>query len=75
MKCAHCGRTCVPVVELCGLENISKLANGSFQRCHWHAVRDTYMSMWYDGGRIKDIRPVQNRLREILAIAAESSSG
>lgn len=49
-------------------ENISKLANGSFQRCHWHAVRDTYMSMWYDGGRIKDIRPVQNRLRKILAI-------
>ena len=49
-------------------ENISKLANGSFQRCHWHAVRDTYMSMWYDGGRIKDIRPVQNRLKKILAI-------
>ena len=49
-------------------ENVSKLANGSFQRCHWHAVRDTYMSMWYDGGRIKDIRPVQNRLRKILAI-------
>ena len=49
-------------------ESISKLANGSFQRCHWHAVRDTYMSMWYDGGRIKDIRPVQNRLRKILAI-------
>lgn len=49
-------------------ENVSKLANGSFQRCHWHAVRDTYMSMWYDGGRIKDIRPVQNRLKKILAI-------
>lgn len=49
-------------------ENISKLANGSFQRCHWHAVRDTYMSMWYDGGRIKDIRPAQNRLKKILAI-------
>ena len=26
------------------------------------------MSMWYDGGRIKDIRPVQNRLKKILAI-------
>lgn len=50
-------------------ESISRMANGNFQRCHWHAVRDTYMSMWYDGGRIKEIRPVQNQLKKILAIA------
>lgn len=49
-------------------ENLAKLANGSYQRCQWHVVHDTYHTMWQDGGRIKEIKPVQNKLKQILAI-------
>lgn len=38
------------------------------QRCHWHAVRDLYHAMWKDGGRVGEIRPVQDALRAVLAV-------
>lgn len=49
-------------------ENLAKFANGSFQRCQWHCVHDTYHAMWEDGGRAKEIKPVQNKLKHLLAI-------
>lgn len=38
------------------------------QRCHWHAVEGLYFSMYPDGGRAKDSRPLQKGLAGVLAI-------
>ena len=38
------------------------------QRCQWHVVRDLYHAMWKDGGRIGEIRPVQEALKAVVAV-------
>ena len=38
------------------------------QRCHWHVVRDLYHIMHQDGGKVKDARPLQKLLGNLIAI-------
>lgn len=38
------------------------------QRCHWHTVRDLYHAMHKDGAAAPQIKPVQKRLRTLLAL-------
>lgn len=38
------------------------------QRCHWHIGRDLYHSMWQDGGKINDVKPLRSALCGVLAI-------
>ncbi len=54
-------------------ESLSKLASDE-QRCQWHVVHDTYHAMWQDGGRMPDVRPVQDRLKRIMAIELPKES-
>ena len=48
-------------------ESLSKLASDE-QRCQWHVRRDLYHMLRMNGGKIKDVRPMQERLRGIMAI-------
>lgn len=59
--------------ELGLAEGLASIAAGQ-QRCQWHIVRDTYHSMWQDGGRTPAIGPVQDRLRRIMAIELPKES-
>jgi hypothetical protein len=54
-------------------ESLSKLASDE-QRCQWHVHRDLYHAMRMDGGKIKDVRPMQERLRGIMAIELPKES-
>ena len=54
-------------------ESLSKLASDE-QRCQWHVHRDLYHMMRANGGRIKDVRPMQERLRGIMAIELPKES-
>ena len=54
-------------------ESLSKLASDE-QRCQWHVRRDLYHMMRMNGGRIKDVRPVQERLGVIMAIELPKES-
>jgi hypothetical protein len=38
------------------------------QRCHWHIKRDLYYTMWQNGGKMEDVRPIQKALAGVLAI-------
>jgi hypothetical protein len=38
------------------------------QRCHWHIGRDLYHSMWQDGAKMKDVKPLRSALCGALAI-------
>ena len=38
------------------------------QRCHWHTVRDLYHAMHKDGASAPEIKPVQKRLKTLLAV-------
>ena len=38
------------------------------QRCHWHIKHDLYPMMRYDGGKVKDAKPLQDALAGVLAI-------
>lgn len=53
--------------ELGLAESLSKLASDE-QRCQWHVHRDLYHMMRVNGGKIKDVRPMQQRLQGIMAI-------
>lgn len=46
---------------------LSRHANAQ-QRCHWHLVRDTYHTMWQNGGTSKDARPVKDALKAVFAV-------
>ena len=54
-------------------ESLSKLASDE-QRCQWHVHRDLYHMMRMNGGKIKDVRPMQERLRGIMAIELPKES-
>lgn len=54
-------------------ESLSKLASDE-QRCQWHVRRDLYHMMRMNGGRIKDVRPMQERLGGIMAIELPKES-
>ena len=54
-------------------ESLSKLASDE-QRCQWHVHRDLYHAMRMNGGKIKDVRPIQKRLRSIMAIELPKES-
>lgn len=54
-------------------ESLSKLASDE-QRCQWHVHRDLYHMMRMNGGKIKDVRPVQERLKGIMAIELPKES-
>ena len=54
-------------------ESLSKLASDE-QRCQWHVHRDLYHMMRMNGGKIKDVRPMQERLRGIMAIELPNES-
>ena len=54
-------------------ESLSKLASDE-QRCQWHVRRDLYHMMRMNGGKIKDVRPMQERLRGIMAIELPKES-
>jgi hypothetical protein len=54
-------------------ESLSKLASDE-QRCQWHIHRDLYHMMRLNGGKIKDVRPMQERLRGIMAIKLPKES-
>jgi hypothetical protein len=54
-------------------ESLSKLASDE-QRCQWHVHRDLYHAMRMNGGKIKDVRPMQERLRGIMAIELPKES-
>lgn len=54
-------------------ESLSKLASDE-QRCQWHVRRDLYHMMRMNGGKIKDARPMQERLRGIMAIELPKES-
>jgi hypothetical protein len=54
-------------------ESLSKLASDE-QRCQWHIHRDLYHMMRLNGGKIKDVRPMQERLRGIMAIELPKES-
>lgn len=54
-------------------ESLSRLA-GDEQRCQWHVHRDLYHAMRMNGGKIKDVRPMQERLRGIMAIELPKES-
>lgn len=54
-------------------ESLSKLASEE-QRCQWHVHRDLYHMMRMNGGKIKDVRPMQERLRGIMAIELPKES-
>lgn len=54
-------------------ESLSKLASDE-QRCQWHVQRDLYHMMRMNGGKIKDVRPMQERLRGIMAIELPKES-
>ena len=59
--------------ELGLAESLSKLASDE-QRCHWHVNRDLYHMMRADGGKMKDVAPMQNRLKGIMAIELPKES-
>ena len=54
-------------------ESLSRLASDE-QRCQWHIHRDLYHMMRLNGGKIKDVRPMQERLRGIMAIELPKES-
>lgn len=54
-------------------ESLSRLASDE-QRCQWHVHRDLYHAMRMNGGKIKDVRPMQERLRGIMAIELPKES-
>ena len=54
-------------------ESLSKLASDE-QRCQWHVHRDLYHAMRMNGGKIKDVRPMQERLKGIMAIELPKES-
>ena len=54
-------------------EALAGLVSGN-QRCQWHIVRDTYHAMWQDGGKAGDVKPVQDRLKKIMAIELPKES-
>ena len=54
-------------------ESLSKLASDE-QRCQWHVHRDLYHMMRVNGGKIKDVRPMQKRLKGIMAIELPKES-
>ena len=54
-------------------ESLSKLVSDE-QRCQWHVHRDLYHMMRMNGGKIKDVRPMQERLRGIMAIELPKES-
>ena len=54
-------------------ESLSKLASDE-QRCQWHIHRDLYHMMRLNGGKIRDVRPMQERLRGIMAIELPKES-
>ena len=54
-------------------ESLSKLASDE-QRCQWHIHRDLYHMMRLNGGKIKDVRPMQERLRGIMAVELPKES-
>lgn len=54
-------------------ESLSKLVSDK-QRCQWHVHRDLYHMMRMNGGKIKDVRPMQERLRGIMAIELPKES-
>lgn len=54
-------------------ESLSNLASDE-QRCQWHVHRDLYHMMRMNGGKIKDVRPMQERLRGIMAIELPKES-
>ena len=54
-------------------ESLSKLASDE-QRCQWHVHRDLYHMMRMNGGKIKDVRPMQERLKGIMAIELPKES-
>lgn len=54
-------------------ESLSRLASDE-QRCQWHVHRDLYHAMRMNGGKIKDVRPMQERLRGIMAIELPKAS-
>ena len=54
-------------------ESLSKLASDE-QRCQWHIHRDLYHMMRLNGGKINDVRPMQERLRGIMAIELPKES-
>ena len=54
-------------------ESLAKLASDE-QRCQWHVQRDLYHMMRMNGGKIKDVRPMQQRLGGIMAIELPKES-
>ena len=54
--------------------NLAKLANGNFQRCQWHTVRDLTYEMWLNGGKVGQVNPVKEKLKSILAIELPKES-
>ena len=59
--------------ELGLAESLAKLASDE-QRCQWHVQRDLYHMMRVNGGKIKDVRPIQKRLGGIMAIELPKDS-
>lgn len=48
-------------------ESLSRFATYQ-QRCVFHIPRETYFAAWADGARQKDIGPIQDKLKSVLAI-------
>ena len=53
--------------EIWLVEPLSRLAGGE-QRCQRHVHRDLYHMIWMDEGKVGDVKPMQRRLRGIMAI-------
>ncbi len=54
-------------------ESLSKVASDE-QRCQWHVHRDLYHMMRINGGKMKDVKPIQQRLQGIMAIELPKES-
>ncbi len=67
------GTTLVCDGEIGLAESLSKLANDE-QCSQWHINRDLYHAMHHDGGRMPDVKPMQKRLRGIMAIELPEDS-
>ena len=54
-------------------ESLAKLASDE-QRCQWHVQRDLYHMMRMNGGKMADVKPMQQRLKGIMAIELPKES-